>query len=547
MTVASETCGPTKLRWTGVETSFSPGWQALTEDAVEVFYLADLIGSVNLQLAVGINYSVDLADGSSLVTVTPLAMPAAPGTVTLLRQTPAVQATDFSNLAKFAPAIHTALHDAAALRDAEIRRDLGAVSGSPDDMVDIFNQTVSARTAAQAASASAVTSAAALGNQARQYDTVPQATAATTPASVAVLVTHGLTAAGAGGRQAYIQGTSVGPGAFQDAGGIYWNLPVLYAFNSSQFAAQQLYPVSGITVPASKTYQAIGVRQASGGRNTATIGAGAQFDGFYVDLESLSGSSASSNCYAAVLHVTNSGPGTTKAIHVGANALSGSTGVIVGVNAFASPVATTNSGSAIHQVVLQQDAGVADGNVSGFNIVSSTLAGVLNNVADGGAAFNYVIGCAVTTVPVKNAFLQWAVGTASAASARFIQLSDPAGVEIQYVKKTGEVVSAVACIAGTEALGTKITSGGLSRIPTSGALVVAAGTVSGVLQLQAGGNTGLQINADGSLQVSSASIASNGSVAWSLGSVGPAGSHAAPQGALTFKDNLGTTRYVPFF
>jgi hypothetical protein len=126
MTVSSEVCGPISLRWTGAETSFPAGFAAGSRDAIEAFYLADADGSASIPLTLDAHFGVTLADGSNLVTVTPLAMPAAPGTLILQRQTAALQETDFGNLAAFSPAIHTALHDASAMRDAEMRRDLAA-------------------------------------------------------------------------------------------------------------------------------------------------------------------------------------------------------------------------------------------------------------------------------------------------------------------------------------------------------------------------------------------------------------------------------------
>lgn len=127
MTVATEACGPTALRWTGVETVFPAGFPAQTPDAIKVYYLLDG-GIVTTALSFGVHYTVTL-DGAGLATVLPAAMPAAPGTLTMVRQTPGLQATDFQNLARFDAAIHTRLHDASAMRDNEIRRDLNLMVG----------------------------------------------------------------------------------------------------------------------------------------------------------------------------------------------------------------------------------------------------------------------------------------------------------------------------------------------------------------------------------------------------------------------------------
>ncbi|WP_407155168.1 hypothetical protein [Bradyrhizobium sp. STM 3557] len=130
MTVSSEACGPTNLRWTGVETSFTPGWQAQDVAAVEVYYLADAPGSAEVLLTLGIHYAAALAAGTGFVTATPVALPPAPGTLTFLRKTPALQETDFQNLRSFDAATHTRLHDAAAMRDAEQRRDILSAFGA---------------------------------------------------------------------------------------------------------------------------------------------------------------------------------------------------------------------------------------------------------------------------------------------------------------------------------------------------------------------------------------------------------------------------------
>jgi len=61
-------------------------------------------------------------------------------------------------------------------------------------------------------------------------------------------------------------------------------------------------------------------------------------------------------------------------------------------------------------------------------------------------------------------------------------------------------------------------------------------------------NEVLRILAAGNIQFSNAaSFSANGSVATSLGSIGPVGSHTTVQTWLTFVDSAGTTRYVPAF
>lgn len=119
-TVGTEAC-TASLNWTGVEGVFAAGFPALDPTHIVVTYKPAVGNAV--PLTPGIHFTAAI-DGAGAVTVTPIAMPAAPGLVTIDRQTPAVQATNFINLASFSPDIHTQLHDAAAMRDAELRRDL---------------------------------------------------------------------------------------------------------------------------------------------------------------------------------------------------------------------------------------------------------------------------------------------------------------------------------------------------------------------------------------------------------------------------------------
>lgn len=128
ITVPSEAC-VAELAWTGVETTFSPGFKALLTGHVSIVYRNAL--DVEYPLTQGVHYSVSI-DSAGSVTVTPIALPVPPGTLIVGRNTPALQATDFENLVGFAPKVHTDLHSAAAMRDAEIRRDItGKASFAP--------------------------------------------------------------------------------------------------------------------------------------------------------------------------------------------------------------------------------------------------------------------------------------------------------------------------------------------------------------------------------------------------------------------------------
>jgi len=121
MTVATEACYAERS-YTGVETTFSPGFSALDPSYVLVGYF-DSTG-VSIQLTKDTHFSVAL-DGDGAVTVTkiafPSASPAVPVTLWFFRQTPATQGVDFDNLGRFDPSVHERIADAGAMRDAELR------------------------------------------------------------------------------------------------------------------------------------------------------------------------------------------------------------------------------------------------------------------------------------------------------------------------------------------------------------------------------------------------------------------------------------------
>lgn len=128
ITVPSEACHA-ELAYTGVETTFSPGFKAEAREDVDVVYRNALL--VDAPLTLGVHFDCTIAvDGA--VTITPIALPGAPGTLIVDRNTPATQVIDFANLGAFGPDVHTKLHSAAAMRDAEARRDIaGKASFAP--------------------------------------------------------------------------------------------------------------------------------------------------------------------------------------------------------------------------------------------------------------------------------------------------------------------------------------------------------------------------------------------------------------------------------
>jgi hypothetical protein len=125
---ATETSISAGLSWTGVETSFPAGFNADAAGSVKVYYLS-AAGALSL-LTQGVHYGVALGAGNA-VTVNPLALPAAPGTLFILRDTPALQQTDFNNLSSFSPDVHTMLHTRAIMLAAERKRDFARTLSFP--------------------------------------------------------------------------------------------------------------------------------------------------------------------------------------------------------------------------------------------------------------------------------------------------------------------------------------------------------------------------------------------------------------------------------
>lgn len=147
MTVATEACYAERS-YTGVETTFSPGFSALSAADVLAGYF-DSTGT-RIGLTQNTHFSVSL-DGDGAVTVTRIAFPSAsvsaPVTLFFERGTPAVQGVDFGNLGRFDPSVHERIADAGAMRDAELRsqfnRTLQPFTTS-DDAVDFRPRKVKA-------------------------------------------------------------------------------------------------------------------------------------------------------------------------------------------------------------------------------------------------------------------------------------------------------------------------------------------------------------------------------------------------------------------
>ncbi len=121
MTVATE-AAYAERSWTGVETSFSPGFSALDRDYVKITYQA--FDGTRSPLSRGIHFQVVLG-ANNAVTVTPIvlpaASPAAPGLLLIERDTPATQGVDFANLNEYDPAVHTGIADRLTFIAAEVK------------------------------------------------------------------------------------------------------------------------------------------------------------------------------------------------------------------------------------------------------------------------------------------------------------------------------------------------------------------------------------------------------------------------------------------
>lgn len=142
MTVATEVSYAQRA-WTGAETDFAPGMVAQSASHIVATY-RDAEG-VLTTLVAGANLTISKAGDEGFtgaISAAPIAghMPSGPGTVIFERVTPALQETNFANLADFDPDIHTRLHDADALRAAELRSRQGRTIAPftvTDDLVDM--------------------------------------------------------------------------------------------------------------------------------------------------------------------------------------------------------------------------------------------------------------------------------------------------------------------------------------------------------------------------------------------------------------------------
>lgn len=126
-TVPTEAC-TASLNWTGVEPAFPAGFSALDPSHILCNYTSG-VPAVTIPLIAGVHIAVACDPVSGAVTVTPIAMPPAPGKIIIDRHTPATSVTNFANLASYNADAHTIAADVAAMGLAEARRDIGRVGG----------------------------------------------------------------------------------------------------------------------------------------------------------------------------------------------------------------------------------------------------------------------------------------------------------------------------------------------------------------------------------------------------------------------------------
>lgn len=159
--------------WTGVETSFAPGFPAMAVEDLRVRYRMPSGGISTLTL--GVHFSATLAPGSRIATLAPLAMPAAPGMLLIGRRTSGLQPVDFQDNSRYGQDVHEDLADRAAMRDNELREavdralqpveDLpGAVAAAQEAAAAAQVAVAAAQTVAEAAAAAAATAVEAAGS-----------------------------------------------------------------------------------------------------------------------------------------------------------------------------------------------------------------------------------------------------------------------------------------------------------------------------------------------------------------------------------------------
>jgi hypothetical protein len=151
MTVLTELCD-VKLPWTGVETSFAPGFPARDADHVKAEHIT--AAGVVTALTRGIHFNVALASETRIATLTPIALPPAPADIRIYRRTPATHSNQFLDSVRYPQSVHEDIADRAAMRAAENRKmaadalaGIGEVAGNAAEAKTARDQAVAARNA----------------------------------------------------------------------------------------------------------------------------------------------------------------------------------------------------------------------------------------------------------------------------------------------------------------------------------------------------------------------------------------------------------------
>lgn len=128
-TVPTELC-QAQFQWTGVQNLFPCGFPALDATDLLIQYTTATNPPVTSTLIPGVHVSVLLDAITGNVSLTPIAMPAPNGTVTVTRQTAAIQPTQFSNLETYQADSQTTALDRAMMCIAECKRRISVLEGA---------------------------------------------------------------------------------------------------------------------------------------------------------------------------------------------------------------------------------------------------------------------------------------------------------------------------------------------------------------------------------------------------------------------------------
>lgn len=127
-TIPTELC-QALLQWTGVQNLFPCGFPALDAADLLIQYTTATNPPVTTTLIPGVNVAVLLDALTGNVSLTPLAMPAPNGILTVTRITAAIQPTQFTNLEAYQADSQTTAFDRAMLVCAELKRRVAVLEG----------------------------------------------------------------------------------------------------------------------------------------------------------------------------------------------------------------------------------------------------------------------------------------------------------------------------------------------------------------------------------------------------------------------------------